>query len=306
MLEESVFNQIRLTALEQRLNISGIKVENVKGEAVSHHWCPQIPINMYSCAKTFTSLAIGMCVDDGKLTVEDRTLDFFPEYKEQAAAQSEKVTIRDLLHMASGKLLPHLPSYEEFGTHVDWLEIFFNTPVAKEPGTYFFYSSYCTYVLGRVVEKISGKNLRDFLLPRLFVPLEIFNPQWHVCPLGHTVAAKDLYLSNEQLSRLSITLLNNGVYKGRRIVSETYLKNAISDIIDNKNTGDDPDSTSGYGYQLWRCAYPGAYRAYGIGGNFGIVIPDKEAVITVTADYKGDHNDILRAVFRDIVPYLGV
>jgi len=305
MLNRSMFHQIRLTAIEQNLNILGITVETGEGDAVQFYWTPQIPINVYSCAKTITSLAVGVCMAEGKLRIDDRVLDYFPEYQNSAAPLTEKIRIRDLLHMASGKLLPHLPTHEEVGLLSDWLEIFMKTPVTKEPGTYFFYSSYCTYMLGRIIERVYKENLRDFLMPRFFLPLGIFNPQWHTCPKGYCVAAKDLYLSNEQLSRLGSVLLHKGVYKGTRIVSEDYINEAITDLVDNAHvSGGDPDNSSGYGYQLWRCAYPGAYRAYGIGGNFCIVIPDKDAVITVTADYKGNHNDVLRAVMNDLVPLL--
>ena len=60
----------------------------------------------------------------------------------------------------------------------------------------------------------------------------------------------------------------------------------------------------GYGYQLWLCSYKGAYRADGMYGQFCIVFPDKDAVITVTSHEEFRANDILRAIYRDIVPYL--
>ena len=43
----------------------------------------------------------------------------------------------------------------------------------SKPRTHFYYSNACTYILGRVVEKVTGKNVRDFLVPLLFEPLKI-------------------------------------------------------------------------------------------------------------------------------------
>jgi CubicO group peptidase (beta-lactamase class C family) len=303
-MEKNILNQFRLTVAEQNLGVYGIKVEKGNGESVSHRWRSDDYVHLHSGSKTFTSLAVGMCIDDGKLAVTDKVLDFFPEYKSIAAEGSEEITIRDLLHMASGKLEFMFGVDEETENNTDWAELFFKIPVTKKPGTYFFYSNACTYMLGRVVEILSGQNVRDFLVPRLFTPLGIYNPQWGTCPNGHTLSAIGLMLTTELFSRLGMVLLNGGMYKGKRIVSEQYLNNAISDVMDNKDCCNDSESNCGYCYQMWRCSYPGAYRADGRYGQFVIVVPDKNAVITVTSHEEYKVNDIVRAVFSDIVPQL--
>jgi len=305
MMNQSILDQFRLTVSEQHLGVYGIKVETADGETVSHRWRSDDEECLYSGSKTFTSMAVGMCIDDGKLALTDAVLDFFPEYKKLAAAGSERITVRDLLHMGSGKLEFLFGASEETMMATDWAELFFRIPVTKEPGTLFFYSNACTYMLGRIVEKISGQILRDFLIPRLFTPLEIHNPQWHTCPNGHTLAATGLYLTTDEFSRLGLLLLNKGVYKGKRIVSESYLENAVNDVFDNKRPNyDDLEGTSGYCYQMWRCSIPGTYRADGMYGQFSIVIPDKRTVVTVTSHEEKAANDIIRAVFHDIVPQL--
>ncbi len=300
-MDKSILNQFRLTVSEQNLGVYGIKVEQ-EGKSVSHRWRSDDPVNIYSGSKTFTSMAVGMCIDDGKLNVTDSVLGFFPEYREIASQGSEQITIRDLLHMASGKLEFWFGVTDEVMVAMDWAQLFFQVPVTKKPGTFFFYSNACTYMLGRVVEKISGQNVRDFLIPRLFTPLAILNPQWHTCPNGHSLAATGLFLTTDEFSRLGITLLNGGVYNGTRIVSESYLQNAVSDLIDTNYV--ELESSSGYAYQMWHCSYPGAYRADGMYGQFTIVIPDKKAVVTITSHEEKNSNDIIRAVFSDIVPQL--
>lgn len=304
-MNKSILDQFRLTVSERNLGIYGIKVENTNGESISHRWRADDDVNLYSGSKTFTSLAVGICVDDGKLAVTDSVLGFFPEYQSIAAQGSEVITIWDLLHMASGKLEFWFGVDDQAMMATDWAQLFFQVPVTKKPGTFFFYSNACTYMLGRVVEKISGLNVRNFLMPRLFIPLGILNPQWHTDPMGHTIAASDLFLTTDEFSRLGMTLLNRGVYGGKRIVSESYLQSAVNDIIDNKKPDyDDPEGTSGYAYQMWRCSYPGTYRADGMYGQFSIVIPDKNTVVTITSHQEKDANDIIRAVFSDIVPQL--
>lgn len=304
-MDSSILTSFRLTVAERKLGVYGIKVETADGQSVSHRWRADDSVHLWSGSKAFTSLAVGMCVDDKKLGLNDLVLDFFPEYRDIAAPGSEKITVRNLLHMTSGKLEFEYGVSDEVLRSTDWSELFFRIPVTKEPGTYFFYSNACTYLLGRIVEKLSGQTVRDFLVPRLFTPLEIWNPQWHTCPGGHSLAAIGLYLTTDEFSRLGLTLLNHGVYQGKRVISESYLEKAVNDVFDNRRPNfDDPEGSSGYCYQLWRCSYPGAYRADGYYGQFSIVIPDKNAVVTVNSHEEKAANDIIRAVFQDIVPQL--
>lgn len=306
-MNQSILNQFRLTVQEKNLNIYGIKVENADGESISHRWRADDFVNIYSGSKTFTSMAVGLCIDDGKLSLDNSILDLFPEYKKSASAGSEQITIRDLLHMSSGKetfWFGQATDDERFSSPEDWAKLFFDVPVTKKPGTCFYYSNACTYMLGRAVEKVSGETVRNFLLPRFFIPLDIFNPQWHVCTRGHSLSATGLFLTTDQFSRLGLTLLNGGVYKGKRVISERYLQNAINDLNMAEPAGADEQCNKGYGYQIWRCAYPGAYRADGKYGQFSIVLPDKKSVVTVTSHQEVYTNDIIRAIFSDIVPQL--
>lgn len=304
-MNKSLLDQFRMSVIEQKLGIYGIKVENINGESISHYWRADDTVCLYSASKTFAALAVGLCMEEVQITSKDKILGYFPEYQSIAAEGSEKITIRDLLHMSSGKLEFWFGEDQKAKYEKDWAELFFKVPVTKKPGTYFYYSNACTYMLGRIVERMSGQNVRDFLMKRLFIPLEIFNPQWHTCPQGHTLAATGLYLTLDEFSKLGMLLLNKGVCKGKRIVSEDYLEQMISDTIDSKRIDPtNPNNASGYGYQVWKCAYEGAYRADGKYGQLCIVIPDKETVITVTAHEEKAKHDVVPILFRDIVSQL--
>ncbi|HEY5562641.1 MAG TPA: serine hydrolase [Clostridiaceae bacterium] len=304
-MKESILNQFRLTVQEKGLNVYGINVyQKGKGE-ISHFWRSDDKVCLYSGSKTFTSIAIGICKDQGLLKLTNTVVSFFPEYKNIASIHSENIQIRDLLHMSSGKREFYFAGNEERQMKNDWANLFFSDPMKGEQGAGFFYSNACTYMLSRIVEKVSGVILRDFLIPYLFNPLEIFNPQWHSCPDGHTLGATELFLTNKEFSKLGLVLLNGGKYKDKQIVSEEYIKASITDTIVTANCGfEDNDSNKGYGYQLWLCSYPGAFRADGMYGQFCIVFPKEEAVITVTSHQENNTNDILRAIYNDIIPYL--
>lgn len=304
-MKESILDGFRLTAAEQKLGMYGIRVDRKNGDSVTHFWRTNDPVNLYSASKTFTSLAVGMCLEDGRISLSDHVLDFFPEYRQIAAPGSEGITLRDLLHMASGK--PHFwfGGLDRQKNEKDWAELFFRVPVEKQPGTAFFYSNACCYMLGRTMEKVTGKNVRDFLVPRLFAPLGIENPQWHTDPSGHTLCATQFFLTLEEFSRLGRLLLNRGAWNEKQLVSEKYLSDMSEDIVPSGWDGcDEPECLAGYGYQVWRCAEQNTYRADGKYGQFTILLPEQEAAVTITAHEEKRPYALIRAVFQEIAPRL--
>ena len=302
-MKKSLLDTFRLTVQERQLGVYGIHISQKGKGDLSHFWRSDDKVCLHSGSKTFTSLAVGICNDRGLFGLDDKVLDFFPEYRAEASEGSQNITLRHLLHMASGKkefLFAGAP--ERMWSH-DWAWLFFTDLMKDEAGAEFYYSNACTYMLSRVVEKVTGKTLRDFLLPLVFEPLGIPNPQWHTCPGGHTLGATELYLTNGEFARLGQVLLNRGVYQDKILVSEAYLKDAVADTIPSPGMLD-PESNKGYGYQLWLCSYPGAYRADGLYGQFCIVFPQEQAVVTLTSHEEKRPNDLLRVVYEDIVPRL--
>lgn len=301
MLKQSVFDRVRLSNLEQNLGLYGIHLY-YNGEEIAFQFRSDDRVNLHSASKTFLSVAVGICLDEKRLSLSDKALDYFPEFAEYASMGSEKITLRDLLHMSSGK--------ENFWFSVpleqntDWARLFWEDPMKSEPGTKFYYSNACSYMLGRVVEKVTGKNVRNFLMPLLFEPLEIFNPQWNCCPLGHPLCATGLQLTTSELAKMGRLLLQKGSWNGRQIVSEEYVERMQFDCIATKDCFEEPENAQGYGYQVWRCVRPGAYRLDGKYGQYSIVVPDKNAVVTVTAHNEKSYNDIIHSAFRDIVEEL--
>lgn len=299
MLSATIFSDFRIAVNEQQLGVYGIHLWQ-RGEELTHRWRSDDEVALYSGSKTFTAVACGICQDEGRLNINDYWLEYFPEMKESAFPGTERQTLRDLLHMQSGKW--GIPASMRNGSE-DMLRAWAAEPLIDEPGTYFRYVNMCTYTIGRVIEKVSGKTLRDYLMPRLFLPLGILNPQWHTDALGHTLASTGLYLHTDEFARIGRLLLQGGVWDDRQIVSAEYASAMHEDVIDNSHEAD-PEAKAGYGYQVWRCTSPGLYRADGAYGQFSIVIPEREAVVTVTSHNERCQNDIVRAVEKEILPRL--
>lgn len=301
----SILTELRLTAVERCLNLYGVVVHQQGYEDVVFHWRSNDKVNLYSATKTFTSLGVGMCVDQCLIGLDDVALSFFPEFASKASAGSESITIRNLLMMASGKRVFGYPPDAQRSDAPDWVEQFFAMPIDVRPGTEFFYSNHCSYVLSRIVERVTGQTLRQFLIPRLFEPLGIHNPQWDHCPHSHTLGHSSLRLTIADYAKIGTLFLNRGRIDGRDIVSEDYLQRSVTDTIPTVGwASDDMESNSGYGYHLWRCSPAGAYRSDGKYGQFSVVFPAVRAVVTVTAHQERNQNDILRAIYAGVLPHL--
>lgn len=294
-----VLSDSQFSVIEKNLGVYGIHVYQNGKMLDEYRFRSNDRENLYSASKTFTSVGIGIAENEGRLQLSDYVLDFFSEYKNIAYSGSEKITIKHLLQMSSGHMFEDFSQYNS----KDRAELFFISEMKKEAGSNFYYEDLCTYMLGRIVEKVSGKIMLEYLKPRMFDMLEIVNPQWNTCQHGHTSCSGGLYLTTEEFSRIGITLLQNGVYKDKQIVPVDYVNRLHSDWVDTTSKND-AETRGGYGYQVWKCTPPNTYRADGMYGQMCVVLADYNAVITVTAHNEINHKDILRAIWSDILPKL--
>src|SRR5580698_9912498 len=239
--------------------------------------------NLCSVSKTFTSVALGIAEAEGLLALDDPALNYYPEFKKSAAPGLEQVTLRHLLMMTSGS--PHSWSVTEPVEVPDLAADFFATPLVHEPGDYFSYTGIGPYVAARALRAATGASVRDYLLPRLFTPLAIHNPQWHTCPLGHPVAESALYLRTSELARFGRLLLDEGRHEGRQLVPAEYCARIATETVP---TVQDPTDegfrlSDSYGLGVWCSPGEKTYKMAGLYGQLCIISPDKEAVVTVTA-----------------------
>jgi len=305
MLSQSILTDFRLTCIERNLGVHGVHVYQKGSDPIEHHNWADDRAELWSASKTFTSVAIGMCQAEGRLSLTDLVLDHFPERAAIATPGSEKIRVVDLLHMQSGK------DYDEFQTTDpvdlatnDWADLFFRGDQVTEPGTHFFYANACTYMLSRLVEKTSGQTLNDYLVPRLFNPLGIYNPWWNADQFGHNIGCTGLQLKVGELALLGRLLLQQGVWNDVALVPASYVDAMHTDMVSTDRHFEGDEWNVGYGYQVWRNVWPDSYRADGMYGQFSIVLPDRDAVVTVTSHNEQSTAAILAAIFADIVPKL--
>lgn len=289
------------------LGVEGVHVHVHGRPPAERHWVADIRRDVFSISKTFTSVAVGIAQAEGLLDTNDAVLTHLGHLVPAAAPGIDAITIRHLLTMSSGIVYRwDDPDADHPG---DAARDILTTPLGAEPGTIFAYRGANTYLLSRIIHACTGQELRDFLLPRLFTPLDIKNPQWQRCPLGYSLGAVGLWLRTEEIARFGRTLLDEGRYQDRQLVTAEYVHSMITDATPTGEyratgaIGPHPDNAR-YGRHVWLCGRDGAWRMDGIYGQFSIVFPRQHACVTVTSHYQGPTTDILDAIWSAIVPAL--
>ncbi|MBP5638988.1 MAG: serine hydrolase [Victivallales bacterium] len=261
---------------------------------------PELNHILFSLSKSFTSLAVGFAQAEGKLSVKDTLIGHFPEYESCVTDERmRKVTLEDLLTMRSGHASCARPACLA-DPDGNWARGFISSQFTWEPGTHFAYNSAGTYMLAAVVRKVTGLNCREYLLPRLFIPLDINPGPWECCPKGVNMGGWGLYLKTEDLAKVGQLMLQNGVWNGRQIVPVDYLNMATAKHADN-SMNEAPDWKTGYGYQFWRSRH--GFRGDGASGQFMVVLPEEDMVFITTAGM-GNMQSILDIAWDNILPNL--
>ncbi len=261
-------------------------------------WSPYdagMPHALYSLSKSFTSTAVGLAVAEGKLSVDDEILKFFPDDAPAAPSGNLKsMRVSDLLRMSTGHQAE--PSVRNAP---NWAKAFLAQPVPNKPGTHFLYNTMATYMLSAIVQKVTGTTVLDYLRPRLFEPLGIADPTWGTSPQGVTLGGYGLSVRTEDIARFGQLYLQKGQWNGKELVPESWVATATARQTSN---GSNPKSDweQGYGYQFWRCRH-GAFRGDGAFGQYCIVLPEQDAVVAITSGV-GDMQAVLNLVWDHLLP----
>lgn len=265
-------------------------------------WKPFDTLNephiLYSHSKSFVSTAIGFLVDEGKIDLDERVCTIFPDdLPENPDARLLSLRVRDLLTMNFGAK-DHI--LRDGG---NWVKTALAKKIHFDPGTKFKYDSDATYLLSAIVSKKSGKDTMEYLDEKLFKPLSFGNVWSTYSPQRIACGGWGMQMNTRDISKLGQLYLNEGEWDSRRILSRDWVRLATSKQTEcGWNTFSKPecDWSQGYGFQFWRCRY-NSYRADGAGGQYTVVIPDKDAVVSIHAAL-GDMKKELEYIWKYLLP----
>jgi len=279
----------------------------VIGEGWWNPYGPDYKHLMYSASKTFTATAIGLAVSENKLKLTDRVTSFFPySLPDTIGNYMKELTVENLLTMSVGQD----PAGMGAGNDEDWVTAFIENEPVHKPGTVFKYNNMATFMLSAIIQQVAGQTLFDYLMPRIFIPLSIRGIDWDKNPQGINLGMIGLRLRTEDMAKFGQLLLQHGKWNNKQLVPEAWIKEATSFKIEsndpaNKMPSGKNDWAQGYCYQMWR-GRNNTVRLDGMAGQFVILIPDKDAIVVLTANARNTqeemnlvHNYLIPAIKSD-------
>jgi CubicO group peptidase (beta-lactamase class C family) len=233
-----------------------------------------------SVSKSIMTTLIGIAVDQGKLSLDDPMLSFFPEYTiANRDTLKESITVRHLATMSSGlecTAQNDEQTLQEMRESNNWVTFTLDRKVMYEPGTHFEYCSPAIHLLSPILEKATGMTALEFAQTYLFEPLGIRGAMWLTDPQGHNRGSEGVYLHPHDMAKLGYLWLNKGVWEDKQIVSSKWVEDSVK--VHMETGGSD-----NYGYGWWIATdEPAAYNAIGRGGQRIIVVPGWNLIIVTT------------------------
>lgn len=260
---------------------------------------------MYSCSKSFVSVAVGCLAAEGKLDLDDPVVKFFPDKAPKALhPYIAQTTLRDLLKMAT----PHRFGKVTYRPEApDWAATFFDTPPTHLPGKIFSYDTTATVMLTILAERIAGMPFLEYLRPRLFEPMGC-SPDMDCIetPDGYSWGGSGVLCTARDFAKFALVCMREGRHNGQQLLPSAYLLQAVSRQIDTQEAESMQEKVQGYGYQFWRISHNG-FACLGMGGQFAICLPEKDFILITTADTQGVPTasaTIFNALWKEVYPYL--
>jgi len=287
-----------------------------------------------SITKPVTALALMRLVDRGLVSLDDPVQHYIPEF---SGGERRKILVRHILSHISG--LPSMPPENTELRRANaplrkFVEKTVVAPLIYSPGREYRYQSSGLLLAGEIVERLTGKRLRDYVEQQIFAPLGMSHsalgmgdfhlkktvwvkespkadpvdlkrfgantPYWR--DQGHPWGG--MHSSATDLAILLRMMLNRGMYSGERILSPA----AVAAMTRDQNRG--LNAPYGLGWALARSPGPGRFgelvsdSTFGHTGATGTVAwadPGRELICVILTNYKVRGGELLRRVSNAVV-----
>lgn len=260
---------------------------------------------IYSASKSMTALAVGFAVDDGLLSLDDEMIKYFEADMEgQTDENFRHQTLRNMLMMSTAK-----PCMNWFlGRTPDRVRFYWQNPLkeTRRPGERFEYDSSGTFVVGALVERLTGMRFMDYLHMKLFNKIGVSGAARCLsCPGGHSWADSGCLMTARDLLLTARFTMNGGSWNGEQLLSREYVKEATSNLI---STGDGTKADqNGYGYYIWKTWGEGWFF-YGMGCQLAVCVPEKDLILVYNGDNQENTpatHEVIRSFFDMVVAAAG-
>ncbi len=271
---------------EKRVNLHSfimLQGKNILAEKYYEPYGKDMQHRMYSIAKSFTALAVGLLADEGKITLDDEICGYFREKQPTIVDERlQSMTIRDMLRMTTAHKSTTYKRYDG-----DWTESFFRVEPSHEAGCVFCYDTSAPHTLSALVEKLTGKKMLDYLREKCLDKLGFSREAYMLQDSsGVSQGGSGLVCTPLDIAKVAYLCNHNGVVDGEQLYPAWFLEEATAKQI---GTSLQPhlDEQYGYGYYFWRTRDNKGFCMYGMGGQLALCFPKEDFILVTTADMQG-------------------
>jgi CubicO group peptidase (beta-lactamase class C family) len=305
-----------ISALLDRLEEKSVECHSLMvvrhGHVVAEGWWAPYsadrPHLLYSLTKSFTSIAVGLAIADGLLSLGDRVADVLPDHVPAGISeQGRRISVHHLLSMTAGHRTDSLAEAWQLEPG-DLVKGFLRLPFATTEGTRHTYDNSAAFILARMVERVAGCGLAEFLDERLFIPMGIDHAEWDRVGSGAAFGFHGLHLRTEAVAAFGELLLRGGLWGDKQAVPREWVELATGRRIDSRHYAEGADGADflfGYGYQFWIARH--GFHGNGAFGQHCVVVPSHDLVVVLTSAQQEvqQAQDVLDAIWECLLPGIG-
>lgn len=243
-----------------------------------------------SVSKSFLSALLGIAMEKGILQLDQKVVDFFPEYKSYITDyRFNNITIDHLVKMRSG-IQGDEEFYSTFTNSSNWVREILSSWLSFDSGTRMQYTTAGTHLLAVILARASGKTALEFGNENFFGYCNFEVRDWMQDPQGNYFGGNNIHLTTRDMAVLGLIYLNNGRLNGRQIVPEDWVERSVVTYSGTGSSWWGQMTKIGYGYLWWLGEVNGykIFTAIGHGGQFIFCIPSLNMIIAVQSYPNGN------------------
>lgn len=244
----------------------------------------------YSTSKSLSSMATGLAISDGKLSLDQSVGHFLPDVRPEG---KRSINVKQLLSMTSG-----VYNDSTVGQRENLFTYVLNeAPVSNEPGVKWDYNNTGLALLSPVFQKAVGKPIDTYLNERLFTPIGIGADDWTwERREGYAIPYSGCHITARAMARIGLLVLNKGRWNDKQVISSEWLKESI---------GPSQSLNPSYGYLWWNNTtnkWPSvpkdAFAALGRWDNNILIVPSLDLVVVRQSDLAPKQGHQIAEYFR--------
>lgn len=289
-----------------RFNIHSIlmaKGDKIFSECYYKPFNPGFVHRMYSVSKTFVAVATGLAITEGIMSLDDVIVDYFPEFRnENTDVLYDECTVRDMLSMQSN-----------IGSGMQWwgrfksrVEAYYSKKSDKISKTLYFYDSIGSFLLGCIIEKLTGKDFLEYLKEKVLYDIGFSKESFTLRePGGFTVGDSGVMCTTRDLALFARFMMKKGEWNQKQYIDREFMENAITKQTTNDLLGTfNSYNTKGYGYLTWITG-DNSFSLVGMGDQLAVCDMNNDFLFVITSDNQADRagrHVLFHELYRHFIP----